>query len=162
MFKSIAAKFVSISAALVKSQVRRGNIFRSSRERLAAVHSSGSRAGTLTRMLRLPSRLVLLGALAVVGVGSTMITTAAAQAGVQQWSDGFEGSAPWTSWYAWALGNASAGYDINKGFAHTRQNNGWLWVGTQGGEAGERISPPSARSHTASSAVRASTRRRSG
>jgi hypothetical protein len=93
-------------------------------------------------MLRRPSRLVLLSTLAVAGVGFTMITTAAAQAGVQQWSDGFEGSAPWTSWYAWGLGNASAGYDINKGFARTGQNNGWLWVGTQGGEAGERITPP--------------------
>jgi hypothetical protein len=139
MFKSIAAKFASSSAAIANPQIWRGNMFRSSRERPAAVHSSGSRAGTLTRMLRLPSRLVLLSTLAVVGVGCSMITTAAAQAGVQQWSDGFEGSAPWTSWYAWALGNASAGYDINKGFAHTGQNNGWLWVGTQGGEAGERI-----------------------
>jgi hypothetical protein len=142
MLKSIAAKLASIAAAVVNPQIWRGNMFRSRHERPGAVHPRGSRAGKLTRMLRLPSRVVLLSTLAVMGVGSTMITTAAAQAGVQQWSDGFEGSAPWTNWYAWAIGNASAGYDINKGFAHTGQNNGWLWVGANGGEAGERIGPP--------------------
>jgi hypothetical protein len=60
-----------------------------------------------------------------------------AHAGVTQFWDSIEGTAPWTRWQGGGDGDGVAGYDINGGVAHSGANNGWLYVGN--GWAANRI-----------------------
>jgi len=53
------------------------------------------------------------------------------------WSDSVEGATPWDHWQANSGGDGQVGYDINRGFAHSGANNGWLFVGN--GWAANRI-----------------------